>query len=759
MSPGQPSYLAARMRALEESSPLTSNTSLGTEDSPSASGVSAGAEVSSSAPRWPGRGGGKRRNVPSGVLSPHARDEGQPTTSARDRRRDGDREADRGPQPSLRKARSGFGRASNWAPSGDPASVAAMRTLRRTRGPGFSTLSPTSPHDVSSRPAHVEGTHSERQLVPAGPQAAAAAESARLFLRKARSLAADTASASVKSPPSHGSAAHAPRHLDRVSGSGAWRSVDLATLSRLRRGRGDEGRAAASRDRGASSGEESASSDEGVVESNPMSKWASASRLAFSGLPRDGPCGGRIGLPEGSDVDLTRAGFLGGQAPFSVRSRIGWAQGRWKPENQDTFLAEEASGEGILAVFDGHGRRGRDVSRAVRGLFQVQLPRVAGKVAAHAASTAATEEALRSAFASVDKSLSSMGLDTEASGCTAAVALLDPTAPRVAVAWCGDSRIVLGRDTRHPGRSAATDGAAGAQAPVQWAEGRGREALTTGGAQAAYESDGEHLRLDDSVEHGADAVLTLDAQAGRASGRVSSRVGADAAGPVSVGPSGVDAHGLRRGLAGPAAGRGMKDSDDAGLGDAARAFESLTLSDGTEGGAEATLLSPPGRLTPLSPSSPQPVDGIEAVDLTHDHKPDLPEELRRIEDADGRVLQVTSGRGAPGPFRIFLQTGWVPGLSTSRAFGDAIARRVGVISKPDVRVVDLSPADRWLVLATDGVWEAMESQEVVDICARHQGSPADATKAIVAECLDRWADETDSWEIDDITVIVVEMSL
>lgn len=50
--------------------------------------------------------------------------------------------------------------------------------------------------------------------------------------------------------------------------------------------------------------------------------------------------------------------------------------------------------------------------------------------------------------------------------------------------------------------------------------------------------------------------------------------------------------------------------------------------------------------------------------------------------------------------------------------------------QPDVRVVDLSPADRWLVLATDGVWEAMESQEVVDICARHQGSPADATKAI-----------------------------
>lgn len=90
--------------------------------------------------------------------------------------------------------------------------------------------------------------------------------------------------------------------------------------------------------------------------------------------------------------------------------------------------------------------------------------------------------------------------------------------------------------------------------------------------------------------------------------------------------------------------------------------------------------APASLATPLSsPVACQ--DGIEAVDLTHDHKPDLPEELRRIEDADGRVLQVTSGRGAPGPFRIFLQTGWVPGLSTSRAFGDAIARRVGVISK------------------------------------------------------------------------------
>ena len=48
----------------------------------------------------------------------------------------------------------------------------------------------------------------------------------------------------------------------------------------------------------------------------------------------------------------------------------------------------------------------------------------------------------------------------------------------------------------------------------------------------------------------------------------------------------------------------------------------------------------------------------------------------------------------------------------SRAMGDRVGRMVGVSDEAEVREVVLGSEHRWVVMASDGVWEFMEEQEV-----------------------------------------------
>lgn len=63
-----------------------------------------------------------------------------------------------------------------------------------------------------------------------------------------------------------------------------------------------------------------------------------------------------------------------------------------------------------------------------------------------------------------------------------------------------------------------------------------------------------------------------------------------------------------------------------------------------------------------------------------------------------------------GPFRVYLQYAWSPGLACSRAFGDKMAVEVGVTHKPDVSLHTFKPEDQYMIMASDGVWELISSQ-------------------------------------------------
>ena len=55
----------------------------------------------------------------------------------------------------------------------------------------------------------------------------------------------------------------------------------------------------------------------------------------------------------------------------------------------------------------------------------------------------------------------------------------------------------------------------------------------------------------------------------------------------------------------------------------------------------------------------------------------------------------------------------VPGLALSRSLGDSIAHSVGVINSPDCSVYNLNSGSKYLIVASDGLWNVMTNDEVV----------------------------------------------
>jgi CRP-like cAMP-binding protein len=84
--------------------------------------------------------------------------------------------------------------------------------------------------------------------------------------------------------------------------------------------------------------------------------------------------------------------------------------------------------------------------------------------------------------------------------------------------------------------------------------------------------------------------------------------------------------------------------------------------------------------------------------------------------------------------------------------GDAIAEELGVTAEPEMLARDITPDDKIIVLASDGVFEFLTNQSVIDICAKFS-DPLEACRAVVAESYELWL----QYELrtDDITMICI----
>eukprot|EP00850_Spirogloea_muscicola_P017016 SM000142S00530 [mRNA] locus=s142:178431:180933:- [translate_table: standard] len=144
-----------------------------------------------------------------------------------------------------------------------------------------------------------------------------------------------------------------------------------------------------------------------------------------------------------------------------------------------------------------------------------------------------------------------------------------------------------------------------------------------------------------------------------------------------------------------------------------------------------------------------------AVELTQDHKPDLPAEKQRILDNFGRVDRLMDNYGvAIGPPRVWLKNAQVLGLAMSRSMGDTLAHTVGVTTEAEIMKYELSSEDRFVILASDGVWEWVSNSDAVSIVASSPTTEA-GCKKLMMTARSRWLGTDRGSYVDDITCMVI----
>ncbi|KAJ8755509.1 hypothetical protein K2173_019307 [Erythroxylum novogranatense] len=138
----------------------------------------------------------------------------------------------------------------------------------------------------------------------------------------------------------------------------------------------------------------------------------------------------------------------------------------------------------------------------------------------------------------------------------------------------------------------------------------------------------------------------------------------------------------------------------------------------------------------------------QACNLSKDHKPELDIERDRILKAGG-----------------FIQVGRVNGsLNLARAIGDMEfkqnktlpAEKQIVTAYPDITTIELCEDDEFLVLACDGIWDCMSSQQLVDY-VREQLNTENKLSTVCEKVFDRCLAPTAGGEgCDNMTMVLVQ---
>ncbi len=114
------------------------------------------------------------------------------------------------------------------------------------------------------------------------------------------------------------------------------------------------------------------------------------------------------------------------------------------------------------------------------------------------------------------------------------------------------------------------------------------------------------------------------------------------------------------------------------------------------------------------------VGGASTVErMSYDHKASDKAEIERIH-RDGGTVAFDRVGGA---------------LAVSRAFGDHALKKDGVIAKPFIKKHVIRPTDRFLVMASDGIWDVLEDQDVGKLC-RDDLSTKEIAQLIIRTALD-----------------------
>lgn len=140
----------------------------------------------------------------------------------------------------------------------------------------------------------------------------------------------------------------------------------------------------------------------------------------------------------------------------------------------------------------------------------------------------------------------------------------------------------------------------------------------------------------------------------------------------------------------------------------------------------------------------------KAINLSEDHRPTVDTERARILAAGSAVSEDARVDGL---------------LAVSRAFGDfdfkqansLPAHKQAVTCVPDVSVNNLTPEDQFIVVACDGIWDVLSSQEVATLVLQELQASNDPQKAagkLLDRCVARELPD-DGLGTDNMSVVVV----
>ena len=167
------------------------------------------------------------------------------------------------------------------------------------------------------------------------------------------------------------------------------------------------------------------------------------------------------------------------------------------------------------------------------------------------------------------------------------------------------------------------------------------------------------------------------------------------------------------------------------------------------------------------------VDGkLKYSALSSDQTPFRKDERERLKLKGARIFTIDQidghepihenwGNGETGdeideasgdPPRVWDKTLEKPGCAFTRSLGDAVAETIGVFAEPEILTWELKPSDKFAIVASDGVFEFLPNQAVVDIVARYTDA-IEAGRAVCAEAYRLWLENDE--RTDDITIIII----
>jgi len=162
---------------------------------------------------------------------------------------------------------------------------------------------------------------------------------------------------------------------------------------------------------------------------------------------------------------------------------------------------------------------------------------------------------------------------------------------------------------------------------------------------------------------------------------------------------------------------------------------------------------------------------LVAIPLSEDQTPYRKDERERLKKAGARICSIDQMEGKEpmhedwgevdlgvdidtegDPPRVWCMDHDYPGTAFSRSLGDTVGEDIGVNAEPEIITKEITARDEILVVASDGIFEFLTNQQVIDICAE-SNNPMHACSRLLEESYKQWL--VYELRTDDITCIVM----